>query len=147
MFRAMWPQFNTILGCRHCVWIIRKSSARSNCVSFTRRWPRLWLPPARHHQIWNAHNAFKHGCWSHWRNCLGIGMDAPPSMHKLLWSEDRGMNRVVFRGGGRKDGRGRVEEKQASPAAVNWTEIYCQCGSLFNLSVGGRHKKFSHFQT
>lgn len=77
MFRAMWLQFNSILGCRHCVWIIRKSSACSNCVSFTRRWPCLRLPPARHHEIWNTNNAFKYGCWSHRRNCLGIGMDIP----------------------------------------------------------------------
>lgn len=45
MFRAMWLQFNSITGCQHCVWIIRKSSACSNCVSFTQRWPHLRLPP------------------------------------------------------------------------------------------------------
>lgn len=125
MFRATWLQFNSILGCRHCVWIIRKSSARSNCFSFTQCWPRLWLPPTRLHQIWNAHNAFKHGCRSHRRNCLGIGTSAPPSVHKLLWSGDRRMNRVVFRRvvEGDKGESGRTEEGVSDWKSVRKTSI------------------------
>lgn len=146
MFRATWLQFNSILGCRHCVWIIRKSSACSNCVSFTRRWPRLQLqlPPTR----------AEHGCQSHRRNCLGIGMDAPPLVYKLLWSGHRRMNSFGrwWRKGegrdGRKRGRGwvkRVLEKQLSPVAANWIEIYCQCSSPFNPECGWEALKIQSF--
>lgn len=42
-------------------------------------------------------------------------------------------------GGRRERESERMCEKHASPLAVNWTEIYCQCGISFNPSVGGRH--------
>lgn len=72
-------------------------------------------------------------------------------LHKLLQSGDKKDERVVFgrlvkeKKGGWKSGRGRGRE-EASPAAVHWTEIYCQCGSPFNLSVDGR-LPCSDFQT
>lgn len=77
-------------------------------------------PPARHHQIWNTDNAFKHGCWSHRHNCLGIGTDAVPSVHKLLRSWDREMNRGCFYedDGGKGRGSGTTEERERRSVTV-----------------------------
>lgn len=79
-------------------WIIRKSSALSYCVSFTRRWPRLRLPPARHNQIWNVHNPLNMAAGAIGVIVLALARTPhQPSVHKLLWSVDRRMNEVEFR--------------------------------------------------
>lgn len=83
----MWLQIISILGCQRSVWIIKISTA-----SFIWCWPHLQLSPRELEHS----KALKHGCWSDWRNYLGIGADTQASVHKLLLSGDRGLKRLLL---------------------------------------------------
>lgn len=141
MFRATWlhPRLSTLW------WIIRKSLACSNCVSFTRRWPRLWLPPARHTQIWNSHNTLKK------KGAVGVivlALARTPHHRCINYCGQETEGGVgLFSGAWCKKKEGRMEkrrrermsERETGVSSGSKLEIYCQCGSPFNLSVGGRH--------